>query len=79
MLQLDVKENPIIASHSKNKRRLKWRDKIQISEKCGKPVPKPAKTKGLSVGPGLVSSTHRFFRTPFFGGAGGDMDDNSGC
>ena len=46
-----MKENPIIASHSKNKRRLKWRNKIQISQKCGKPVPNPPKQKASVWGP----------------------------
>ena len=38
-----------------------WRDKIQISQKGGKPVQKPTKTNSVSVGPGLVSLIRRFF------------------
>ena len=34
----------------------------KIYEKCGKPVSKPTKTNSVSVGPGPVSLTHRFFR-----------------
>ena len=42
----------------KNKRRLKWRNKIQIYQKCGKPVSKPAKTNSVSVGPCTHAPTH---------------------
>ena len=39
-----------------------WHYKIQISRKYGKPVPKPAKTTGVSAGFSPVSLTQRFFR-----------------
>ena len=45
----------------KNKRQLKWRDKIQIYQKCGKPISKPAKTNSVTVDPSPVWSTQRFF------------------
>ena len=46
LVQLDanlIEEEPYNRLAWKIKRRLKWRDKIQIYQKCGKPVSKPAK------------------------------------
>ena len=48
----------------KNKRRLKWRDKIQIYQKYGKPVFKARQKQTASVGPSPVSSTPRLFSRP---------------
>ena len=65
LLQLDANlfaGEPYNRLARKNKRRLKWREKIQIYRKYGKPVSKPAKTNSVSVGPGPVSMTHRYFK-----------------
>ena len=51
----------INASHIKNRRWHKWRNKIQIYWNTGNRFSKPAKMKGISVELGLVSSTQRFF------------------
>ena len=59
-----MKENPIIASHYRNKRRLKWRDKIQIYRKFLKiretGLQSPPERNGITVvqlfsGPGPIT------------------------
>ena len=64
LLQLDanlIEGEPYNHLAWKNKRQLKWRDKIQIYQKCGKPISKPAKTNSVTVDPSPVWSTQRFF------------------
>ena len=64
LVQLDanlIEEEPYNRLAWKIKRRLKWRDKIQIYQKCGKPVSKPAKTNGVSGAQSGVIDTQSFW------------------
>ena len=65
MLQLDanlIEGEPYNRlAQLKNKRRLKWRDKIQIYQKYGKPVFKARKTNGVSGAQSNVIDTQIIF------------------
>ena len=63
LVQLDanlIEEEPYNRLAWKIKRRLKWRDKIQIYQKCGKPVLSPPKTNGISGAQSGVIDTQIF-------------------
>ena len=68
LLQLDanlIEGEPycITASHNKKKRRQKWRDRIQIHRKYGKPVFKARQNKRHQCGARTVVMDTKFFST----------------